>query len=379
MGPWHDLEARSHTHRRTPMDWDAEHILLCTVRCVSGTVELVMNCEPSFDYHRVPAKWEYSAQAYGEAIARAATTPDAHPTLRLTTNLRLGLESHQARARTRLTEGDNVFVALSWSKHPPPHTFEEAAEKMWQTSECGASGSPWRLPGPSLAHTCSQRADVERTLLFTDRGPAGGDDHLAAGDASGGTQLGLPLCVDSGLDLALWGLYTSASSAKPTTSSIHRRRVRRQRWRTASAAGDVGVGGSEPHRGGVGSPFRLRRRAACPDRQRRLRPNAADIWGTMLDSVYLHANRASSSQTPVAVSSTGTGGQQALEGTHAGSGRCAANRSTSPPARSCVGGAGPRCRLAALKGVEVLPQHGGKSPRRSRPTSWPRVWTTAGC
>ena len=50
MGPWHDLEARSRTHRRTPMDWDAEHILLRTVRCVSGTVELVMNCEPSFDY-----------------------------------------------------------------------------------------------------------------------------------------------------------------------------------------------------------------------------------------------------------------------------------------------------------------------------------------
>ena len=37
------------------MDWDAEHTLLRTVRCVSGTVELVMDCEPSFDYHRVSA------------------------------------------------------------------------------------------------------------------------------------------------------------------------------------------------------------------------------------------------------------------------------------------------------------------------------------
>ncbi len=33
MGPWHDIERRSRTHRRTPMDWDAEHILLRTVRC----------------------------------------------------------------------------------------------------------------------------------------------------------------------------------------------------------------------------------------------------------------------------------------------------------------------------------------------------------
>lgn len=37
MGKWHDIERRSRTHRRTPMDWDAEHILLRTVRCVSGT------------------------------------------------------------------------------------------------------------------------------------------------------------------------------------------------------------------------------------------------------------------------------------------------------------------------------------------------------
>ena len=69
MGPWHDLERRSRTHRRTPMDWDAEHILLRTIRCVSGTAELLMSCEPAFDYHRVGATWEYSADGYGEASA----------------------------------------------------------------------------------------------------------------------------------------------------------------------------------------------------------------------------------------------------------------------------------------------------------------------
>ena len=40
MGPWHDIETRSRTNRRTSMDWDADHILLRTVKCVSGTVEL---------------------------------------------------------------------------------------------------------------------------------------------------------------------------------------------------------------------------------------------------------------------------------------------------------------------------------------------------
>jgi GH15 family glucan-1,4-alpha-glucosidase len=82
------------------MDWDAEHILLRTVRCVSGTVELVMNCEPSFDYHRIPATWEYSASVRRGDCPGTSRNPDAHPTLRLTTNLRLGLEGHEARART---------------------------------------------------------------------------------------------------------------------------------------------------------------------------------------------------------------------------------------------------------------------------------------
>src|SRR5690349_2509610 len=135
MGRWHDIGSRSPTHRRTPMDWDAEHILLRTVRCVSGTVDLVMNCGPSFDYHRVGASWEYSGAAYGEATAVAQKDPDTHPKLRLTTNLRLGLEGREARARTRMKEGDNVFVALSWSKQPPPQTYKQAADKMWQTSE----------------------------------------------------------------------------------------------------------------------------------------------------------------------------------------------------------------------------------------------------
>src|SRR5207302_9504646 len=91
------------------------------------------------DYHRVTAVWDYSANAYGEAHARAGRQHDTHPTLRLTTNLRIGIEGREARARTRMTEGDDVFVALSWTKHPAPQTYAEAAEKMWQTTEC------WRL------------------------------------------------------------------------------------------------------------------------------------------------------------------------------------------------------------------------------------------
>ncbi len=46
MGPWHNVDERSRTHRRSPTDFDAEHCLLRIVRCVSGSVDLSMTCEP---------------------------------------------------------------------------------------------------------------------------------------------------------------------------------------------------------------------------------------------------------------------------------------------------------------------------------------------
>ena len=60
-------------------------------------------------------------------MARAKREPDAFPALRLTTNLRIGLDGRQARARTRLKEGDDVFVALSFSSVLTPTTVMPAA------------------------------------------------------------------------------------------------------------------------------------------------------------------------------------------------------------------------------------------------------------
>ena len=53
IGPWHHEHDRSHTHRRAPTDYDADHVLLRTVRCVNGEVQLSLDCEPVFDYGRV--------------------------------------------------------------------------------------------------------------------------------------------------------------------------------------------------------------------------------------------------------------------------------------------------------------------------------------
>src|SRR5260221_10826055 len=55
VGPWHHDNEMSGTHRRAPTDYDADHVLLRTVRCVTGEVQVTLDCEPVFDYGRRPA------------------------------------------------------------------------------------------------------------------------------------------------------------------------------------------------------------------------------------------------------------------------------------------------------------------------------------
>ena len=82
MGPWrHEHPGRS-SHTRPPTDYDAEHTLLRTVRCVHGTAQLVMDCEPVFDYGRIRGTWRHTERGYYQAqIVGGRQRPDADPDL----------------------------------------------------------------------------------------------------------------------------------------------------------------------------------------------------------------------------------------------------------------------------------------------------------
>ena len=56
MGP-REGEDRSHRTPRPPADDDADHMLVRTVECIDGQVEIELVCEPVFDYGRTPAHW----------------------------------------------------------------------------------------------------------------------------------------------------------------------------------------------------------------------------------------------------------------------------------------------------------------------------------
>ena len=135
IGPWHHDTERSHSHRRSPTDHDADHVLLRMIECVQGSAEMKLECEPAFDYGGLAVDWDYTGTGYGEAIARSE---GMNLQLRLITDLRLGFEGPRARARTTMREGDVAFVALGWSEHGMPTTYEEAlvylsrTQRFWQ-------------------------------------------------------------------------------------------------------------------------------------------------------------------------------------------------------------------------------------------------------
>jgi alpha,alpha-trehalase len=131
IGPWHHRDERSRSHRRSPTDHDADHVMVRLIECVQGSAEIKLECEPAFDYGGLAADWEYTGPGYHEAIA---SSEGMDLRLRLVTDLRLGFEGPRARARTTLREGEVAFVALGWSSHPLPVDYEEAAASLARTA-----------------------------------------------------------------------------------------------------------------------------------------------------------------------------------------------------------------------------------------------------
>jgi alpha,alpha-trehalase len=130
IGPWRDGSPGASVHRRAPGDHQADRVLLRTARCLSGSIDLILECEPAFDYARVRGLWRYCADDY----AAAETGPgDGEPRIRLTTDMKLGLEGPRAMARRRLYAGDQVFCALSWGDGSPPSSFREAQDRLART------------------------------------------------------------------------------------------------------------------------------------------------------------------------------------------------------------------------------------------------------
>ena len=121
IGPWFRTGERSPSQKRTPGDFDARHVLVRTAKCLHGSVDVILTCEPSFNYGRVDAEWEYAGPSYD----RVTTSNDEFNRLTLSGDMRFGIEGRTIRARHRLVEGESCFVVMSWADTPLPSTQDE--------------------------------------------------------------------------------------------------------------------------------------------------------------------------------------------------------------------------------------------------------------
>jgi GH15 family glucan-1,4-alpha-glucosidase len=284
IGPWHAEEARSRSQRRAPTDYDAQHILLRTVRCVNGEVQLSMDCEPRFDYGQTFGSWEYTESGYHQGTCNCQSTGQQ---LTLTSDLNIGFEGPRAIARTLIKEGESRFVALSWGMPAPPRTFDDAYQRLvwtahhWQhwLARGHFPDHPWRtylersaltLKGLTYAPTGAVVAAATTSLPETPGGERNWDYRYS-------------WIRDS--TFALWGLFTLGFDWEANDFLYF----------IAEVAGKdelqvmYGVGGERDltertldHLSGYdgAKPVRIGNGA--------FRQQQHDVWGAMLDSVYLH-------------------------------------------------------------------------------------------
>jgi alpha,alpha-trehalase len=121
-------------HSRPPADDDADHMLVRTVRCLEGTVEVELVCEPVFDYGRIPARWTLV-----DGGRHAADGTAGGLTVRLQTDLQLGIEGDRVRARHVLHPGEEIYCCLSWA-----HDLESVRDVEEANQRLDATTRYWR-------------------------------------------------------------------------------------------------------------------------------------------------------------------------------------------------------------------------------------------
>jgi GH15 family glucan-1,4-alpha-glucosidase len=285
IGPWRDDSPGTSGYRRAPSDHQAERVLLRTARCLSGSIDFILACEPAFDYGRERGVWSRVEDAYGQCEIGPAA---GDPTIRLTSDLNLGFEGPRAIARRRLQAGDEVFCALSWGDGCPPTTFAEAHERLSRTGdfwhEWIARGRfpdhPWRahlqrsaltLKGLIYAPTGAMLAAATTSLPETPGGERNYDYRYS-------------WLRDS--TFLLWGLYTLGLDREAKDYFYFLTDLAED---NADLQIMYGIGGERElteqvldHLSGYDGARPVRIGNAAWDQRQH------DVWGVVLDSVHLH-------------------------------------------------------------------------------------------
>ena len=361
-------------HRRSPTDTDADHVLLRTLRCVNGRVEMRMECEPRA---RLRAQGRRVGVRRARATARRSATCEGEDVkLRLTTDLRLGFEGGRARARTTLQRRRHrVRRPVVERARRRRDSYDEAYHRLVFTADFWHRVAvARRVPRPPVAHVpAAQRADAQGADLRADRRDGRGGDDLAARDARRRAQLGLPLLVDPRLHVhAVGPLHARLRRGGQRLLLLHPRRRRQRGGHAADHVRDRRRDASLPSRRSTTSTA-TRAPSRCGSATAPTTSASTTSGAPCWTRSTCTRSRATGSPSRPGRSSSSRSRTRSRTGASptAGSGRCAASRShfTSSKVMCWVALRPRRAAGAAAQGHLARASAGRTSPTRSTPTS----------
>ncbi len=108
---------------------DAEHMLVRTVECVHGRIEIEAVCEPAFDYATRDATWKLI-----DTDGFAADVSGGGELLRLLGDIPIEIDGSVARGVRTLESGQRAFLCLTWREElSGPRDADEAVECIEET------------------------------------------------------------------------------------------------------------------------------------------------------------------------------------------------------------------------------------------------------
>ena len=278
---------------RPRTEHESDHSLLRTMTCIDGEVEIEMECMPRFAYGAEAASW--SGGELGEATAGGNGIE-----LQLTSDMDLTIADGAARGTVRLREDETGFCALTWGNGElgGPRSAPEALERLDSTEDFWRKwlrdgdfpDHPWRIH-------LQRSALVLKGLTYAPTGAILAAPTTSLPETPGGERnwdYRFSWIRDS--TFSLWALHTlgfdqEARDFMRFIVSICRKDPNLQimygiggeKELTESTLDHLsGYGGARPVRIGNG---------AFDQRQN-------DVWGALLDSIYLHEKALRGSGTP---------------------------------------------------------------------------------
>jgi GH15 family glucan-1,4-alpha-glucosidase len=290
IGEWVAQGERS----RPQTEHESDHSLLRTMTCIDGTVEMEMEGLPRFAYGADAPSW--SGGELGAAVARGPDGAELH----LNSDMEITVDGEVARGRLRLREDESAFCAISWGEGSlgGPRSAPEALERLDSTEEFWRAwlrdgnfpDHPWRIH-------LQRSALVLKGLTYAPTGALLAAPTTSLPETPGGERnwdYRFSWIRDS--TFSLWALHTlgfdqEARDFMRFVLNICHKDPRLQIM--------YGIGGERElteqildHLDGyVGSrPVRIGN-GAFDQRQN-------DVWGALLDSIYLHEKALKGTATP---------------------------------------------------------------------------------